>query len=155
MTSNLHEIQVLAHFRREIRRFFQFSENAAAAAGLHPQQYQLLLQIAGAAGGTLISAGYIADAMRLRHHTVVELSKRCEAAGLVRRTQDSNDRRFVVLELTALGESALEKLSRVHAEQLRELAPGLIQALTRIREWSGPAVRGVESVEQQTKAGMV
>ncbi len=126
------EIQSLARFRHEIRRFLQFSEQAATAAGLQPQQHQLLLQIAGAPDGTLVTISYIAEVMTLRHHTVVELSKRCESAGLVRRTPDVNDRRCVLLELTDQGHLALQQLSEVHARQLRELAPTLIQALTRI-----------------------
>jgi DNA-binding MarR family transcriptional regulator len=127
------DIQQLASFRYEIRQFLQFSEQAAAAAGLQPQQHQLLLQIAGAPDGTLVTIGYIADVMSLRHHTVVELSKRCEAAGLVRRTPDPADRRCVLLDLTEQGHRALRQLSRVHAQQLRELAPILIESLTRIR----------------------
>lgn len=127
------EIQLLAKFRSEIRRFLRFSEKAAAAAGLEPQQHQLLLQIAGTPDGTLATVSHIAEAMCLRHHTVVELSKRCELAGLVRRSHDLSDRRCVVLELTVQGQDALHRLSRVHAQQLRELAPSLIQALTRIR----------------------
>jgi DNA-binding MarR family transcriptional regulator len=126
------ETQLLAQFRCEIRRFLQFSERAATAAGLQPQQHQLLLQIAGAPDGTLITISHLADVLGLRHHTVVELSKRCELAGLVRRTHDLTDRRCVVLELTAQGEDALAQLSEAHARQLRELAPSLIEALTRI-----------------------
>ncbi len=133
MTTERDDIQHLAKFRREIRRFLQFSEQAAAGAGLQPQQHQLLLQIAGAPDEALVTIGYIADVMGLRHHTVVELSKRCELAGLVRRTHDPNDRRCVLLELTPQGNRALRQLSDVHSQQLRELAPSLIQALTRIR----------------------
>ena len=132
-TTERNDIQLLAKFRYEIRRFLQFSEQAAHDVGLQPQQHQLLLQIAGAPDDTLVTVGYIADVMSLRHHTVVELSKRCELAGLVRRTHNSNDRRYVVLELTAQGQRALRQLSDVHAQQLRELAPSLIQALTHIR----------------------
>ncbi len=134
MTTERDDIQHLAKFRREIRRFLQFSEQAASEAGLQPQQHQLLLQIAGAPEGTLITIGYIAEVLCLRHHTAVELSKRCELAGLLRRTQDPTDRRYVVLELTAQGNRALRRLSDVHSQQLRELAPSLIQALTRIQK---------------------
>ena len=133
MANEQNDIQLLAKFRSEIRRFLQFSEQAAVAAGLEPQQHQLLLQVAGAPDGTLVTINYIADVMSLRHHTVVELSKRCELAGLVCRTKDPGDRRCVVLALTAKGQRALRQLSEVHAQQLRELAPSLIQALTRIR----------------------
>jgi DNA-binding MarR family transcriptional regulator len=134
------EIQLLAKFRSEIRRFLRFSERAAAAAGLEPQQHQLLLQIAGTPDGTLATVSHIAEALSLRHHTVVELSKRCEQAGLVRRSHDLSDRRCVVLELTTQGQDALRRLSKVHAQQLRELAPSLIQALTRIRNSNDIAV---------------
>jgi DNA-binding MarR family transcriptional regulator len=133
------EIQLLAKFRSEIRRFLRFSEKAAAAAGLEPQQHQLLLQIAGAPKGTLATISYIAEAMSLQHHTTVELSKRCELAELVRRTHDPSDRRCVVLELTAKGQEALRGLSRIHAQQLRNLAPVLIQALTSISNANGIA----------------
>lgn len=132
-TTERSNIQLLAKFRSEIRRFLQFSEQAAVAAGLQPQQHQLLLQVAGVPDDTLATIGHIAEVMGLRHHTVVELSKRCELAGLVRRTHDSSDRRCVVLELTTRGNRALRQLSEVHAQQLRVLAPSLIQALTRIQ----------------------
>jgi DNA-binding MarR family transcriptional regulator len=133
-TTDRNEIQLLAKFRYEIRRFLQFSEQAAAAAGLQPQQHQLLLQIAGAPDDTLVTISHIAEVMGLRHHTVVELSKRCELAGFVQRTHGQKDRRCVVLKLTMHGLDALCLLSTVHAQQLRELAPSLIQALTRIRD---------------------
>ena len=128
------EMQLLAQFRSEIRRFLQFSEQAAVSAGLKPQQHQLLLQIAGAPGDAVVTVGYIANAMGLRHHTTVELSKRCESAGLVRRVQSLDDRRCVTLELTNQGNRALRRLSEVHAQQLRELAPELIRALTAIQD---------------------
>ncbi len=143
--------QLLARFRSEIRRFLRFSEQAATAAGLEPQQHQLMLQIAGTPDGTLATVSYIAEEMSLRHHTVVELSKRCELAGLVRRTHDRNDRRRVVLELTAQGQKALRGLSEVHARQLRELAPSLIQALTRIRNSND--IPGSESTDSSSEGG--
>jgi len=132
MTMKRDDIQLLAKFRREIRHFLQFSEQAACAVGLQPQQHQLLLQIAGAPDGTLVTVRYVAGAMGLRHNTTVELTKRCELMGLVRKHQDADDRRCVVLELTAQGHHALRQLSDVHSQQLRDLAPSLIQALTRI-----------------------
>ena len=126
------DIQLLAKFRPEIRCFLQFSDQATASASLQPQQHQLLLQVARAPDGTLITIAYIADVMGLRHNTAVQLSKRCELAGLVSRAHDPNDRRCVVLKVTPLGNRALRQLSGVHSRQLRELAPSLIEALTRI-----------------------
>jgi DNA-binding MarR family transcriptional regulator len=128
------EMQLLAKVRFEIRRFLQFSEHAALAAGLEPQQHQLLLQVAGVPDGTSATISHIARAMCLQHHSTVELSKRCESAGLVQRTQDTEDRRRVVVTLTGHGWTALRGLSEVHAQQLSELAPGLIHALTCISD---------------------
>jgi len=122
----------LAEFRYELRRFLQFSEGCAAEAGLHPQQHQLLLQLAGAPDEVETTVSYAAERLGLRHHTVVELSKRCEEAGLIHRDQDMNDRRRVQLRVTAKGLRVLRILSENHAQELYELAPRLIGALSMI-----------------------
>ena len=98
-------------------------------AGLTPQQHQLLLQIEGAPEGAVTAVGYLADRLVLRHHSVVELSDRCEKAGLIVRKRDPHDRRQVVLELTGAGNRVLAELSAVHARELTELGPELIDAL--------------------------
>ena len=41
------DYQALAQFRYEIRRFTNFSEQAARDAGIEPQQHQALLAIEG------------------------------------------------------------------------------------------------------------
>ena len=122
------QLKTLAEFRHQIRLFLQFSENAAQKLGLQPQQHQLLLQIAGAAG-TATTVGYVAERLGLRHNTAVELSNRCEEAGLIRRKPGSDDRRRVLLELTLKGKRLLDSLSIDHACELNELAPQLIRTL--------------------------
>ncbi|MFY9935761.1 MAG: MarR family transcriptional regulator [Silvibacterium sp.] len=126
------KLRSLAEFRYELRRFLQFSERCAAEAGLHPQQHQLLLQLAGAADEVETTVSYAAERLGLRHHTVVELSKRCEEAGLIHRDQDMNDRRCIQLRVTAKGHRVLRILSENHARELYELAPRLIRALSMI-----------------------
>jgi DNA-binding MarR family transcriptional regulator len=130
-------LQTLAEFRYALRRFLHFSELAASEAGLHPQQHQLLLQIAGIADGVAPTISYAAERLGLRHHTVVELSKRCEEQGLIRRTQNTHDRRYVELQVTAHGRQLLRSLSEDHAHELYELAPRLISSLTQIRGFHG------------------
>ena len=125
-------LENLADFRYELRRFLHFSEGRAAEAGLHPQQHQLLLQIAGAPDGAETTLSYAAKRLGLRHHTVVELSKRCQDAGLIDREQDQNDRRRVQLRVTPKGQRLLRTLSEDHARELNELAPRLIAALSMI-----------------------
>jgi DNA-binding MarR family transcriptional regulator len=125
-------LQNLAEFRYELRQFLHFSESCAAEAGLHPQQHQLLLQLAGAPDEVDTTVSYAAERLGLRHHTVVELSKRCEEAGLIHRNQDLNDRRRIQLQVTAKGQRVLRVLSEDHERELNELGPRLIQALSRI-----------------------
>jgi DNA-binding MarR family transcriptional regulator len=130
-------LQTLAEFRYALRQFLHFSELAAAEAGVHPQQHQLLLQIAGIPDGVAPTISYAAERLGLRHHTVVELSKRCEEQGLIRRTQNTDDRRYVELQVTAHGRQLLRSLSEDHAHELYELAPRLISSLTQIRGFHG------------------
>ena len=134
------QLKTLAEFRHQIRLFLQFSENAAQKLGLQPQQHQLLLQIAGAAG-TATTVGYVAERLGLRHNTAVELSNRCEEAGLIRRKPGSDDRRRVLLELTLKGKRLLDSLSIDHACELNELAPQLIRTLTELGAVSTKAAK--------------
>lgn len=126
-------VQTLAEFRYTLRKFLQFSEERAVEVGLHPQQHQLLLHVAGAPEGVETTVSYVAERLGLRHNSVVELSKRCEEAGLIRRIHDTSDRRRVVLQITAQGNKILRVLSDDHERELYELVPTLIKALTRIR----------------------
>ena len=122
-------IRALADLRYRLRAFLHFSEEAALRVGLAPQQHQLLLQIAGAPQGTVTAIGYLAERLSLRHNSVVELSKRCEDAGLIVRRADPANRRQVVLQLTAAGKRILHALSADHACELNELGPRLIESL--------------------------
>jgi DNA-binding MarR family transcriptional regulator len=122
-------LRLLAEFRYRLRMFLQFSEAAAQRSGLQPQQHQLLLQIAGAPEGVVVTVGYVAERLGLRHNTAVELCNRCEVAGLIARRQDESDRRCVHLEVTRKGSETLDALSIDHARELNELAPQLIQTL--------------------------
>jgi DNA-binding MarR family transcriptional regulator len=96
-------VESLAEFRFELRRFLHFSEEAASAAGLQPQQHQLLLQVAGARAGTTVTIAYAAKRLRLRHNSVVELVNRSVLEGLLVRAQDSGDLRRVLLQITPKG----------------------------------------------------
>src|SRR5271170_6300944 len=126
-------VQTLAEFRYALRRFLHFSEGRAVEAGLLPQQHQLLLHIAGAPDDVETTVSYAAERLGLRHHSVVELSKRCEEAGLIRRTHDTSDRRRVVLQVTTQGHRVLRSLSDDHERELNELLPRLVSALKLIR----------------------
>ena len=122
----------LAQFRHALHSFLSFSEHAAHDRGLQPRQYQLLLQIAGLPAGRKATIGVLAERLSLRQNSVVELADRSAAEGLVRRTEDPEDRRRVVLSLTVKGERVLKTLAASHARELNELGPQLIRALEKI-----------------------
>ena len=125
-------VRTLAEFRYELRRFVQFSESASAEEGLHPQQHQLLLQVAGAPDDAVVTIAYAAERLGLRHNSVVELVNRSEGEGLLVRVADAEDQRRVLLRVTREGRRALERLSEDHAREIHELAPRLVRALERI-----------------------
>src|SRR5579871_2037280 len=106
-----HLLATLAEFRFELRKFLQFSENASTAAGLHPQQHQLLLQVAGAPDGTSVTIAYAAIRLGLRHNSTVELVDRSEREDLIERTIDKDDKRRAILRLTRKGRQVLHKLT--------------------------------------------
>jgi DNA-binding MarR family transcriptional regulator len=113
------EYRALAQFRRALRSFLHFSEEAAKAAGLTPTQHQLLLAIRGADTSQPPTIGEVADWLKLRHHSTVELVDRAERAGLLQRIPDPDDHRRQRLTLTKLGKTRLDALSTLHREELR------------------------------------
>jgi DNA-binding MarR family transcriptional regulator len=115
----------LLEFRRELRRFLHWSEEEASAAGLTPAQHQLMLAVRGSPGDEPPTIGALADLLLLRHHSVVELVDRAEAAGLVQRQPDPDDHRVVRVALTRDGGARLEALSATHLEELDRLRRAL------------------------------
>ena len=108
----------VAVFRYELRRFLRFSERAARACGVTPQQHQLLLGVAGFSrnGSTTISD--LAEFLQERHNAVVGLVERAAQHGLVRKEQGQPDRRVVRVSLTRPGAAVLKKLTQLHLDEL-------------------------------------
>ena len=113
------EYQELARFRPGAKGVLDFSEQAARAAGLTPAQHQLLLAVKGARSARPPTIGEVADSLKLRHHSAVELVERAVAARLVVREADADDARCRRLIMTAEGEDKLAGLSALHREELR------------------------------------
>lgn len=109
-------------FRKQLRRFLAWSEAQSRAAGLTPAQHQLLLAVRGHPGPAAPTISDVAEHLQLRHHSAVGLIDRAEAAGLVRRASDPDDRRVVRVILEDRGEEALEELTSLHIAELAMLA---------------------------------
>ncbi|WP_158819911.1 MarR family transcriptional regulator [Granulicella sp. S156] len=129
-------LESLAEFRFELRKFLHFSEEAAIATGLQPQQHQLLLQVAGAREGTPVTIAYAAKRLKLRHNSVVQLVNRSVREGFLLRAPDADDLRRVSLQITPKGKKALKKLSIDHARELNILGPRLTLNLQRISAYA-------------------
>jgi DNA-binding MarR family transcriptional regulator len=123
----------LADFRYALRRFLEFSQSAAKAAGLTPQQHQALLAIKGHRGTLGMTVGELAARLIVRHHSAVELIDRLVEAGLIVRQVDPEDGRRARLVLTGTAEALLESLSASHLEELRRAGPELERLLTAVR----------------------
>lgn len=121
--------ETLAAFRYALRKFLQFSADAAEAAGLPAQQHQALLAIKGFPERDYVTIGELAERLQLRHHSAVGLVDRLAQRRLVRRFPAEEDRRRVHVALTPAGEVLLEKLSQAHLHELREIGPELRRLL--------------------------
>ncbi len=126
---SLTDYQALAEFRYQIRRFLRFSEEAAYAAGLEPQQHQLLLALKGLPSDRQATIGELAERLQLRHHSTVELIDRLVKRELVERHRDEEDQRRVLVSLTSRGEEVLDSLSRHMLTELQSTGPALVHSL--------------------------
>src|SRR5437763_4396157 len=126
------DYQALAEFRYQIRKFLHFSDAAIEGAGLERSQYQLMLTIKGMPEGVRPRIRDIAERMLIQHHSAVGLIDRLETGGYARRESGQNDRREVLLALTAKGERVLGQLALHHHEELQNAAAKLVGALQRV-----------------------
>ncbi|HEX4005998.1 MAG TPA: MarR family transcriptional regulator [Acidobacteriaceae bacterium] len=130
-------VRNLAWFRYNLRLFLRFSEQAARACGVTPQQHQLMLGIAGFAEGGSATVSELAEFLQERNNSVVGLVERAARCGLVRRDAGSEDRRQVVVSLTARGEEILARLSVLHHDEVARIRSGFLSPHKRKRRAAG------------------
>jgi DNA-binding MarR family transcriptional regulator len=122
-------IRRLAWFRYNLRRFLRFSERATRGHGLTPQQYVLLLGVAGYTGRGWATISELAEFLQERHNAVVGLVQRACTKGLVHKDQEGRDRRFVRVRLTRRGSTALNGLATLHLHELERIQLDLGKSL--------------------------
>jgi DNA-binding MarR family transcriptional regulator len=134
----------LAEFRYRIRQFLHFSEEAARACHIEPQQHQLLLAIKGLPEGARPTVKTLSQRLSLRHHSTVELIDRLVERGAVTRRQSDQDHREVLIDLTAYGQELLNRLSALLLQELRVTGPALAASLLAVVNHSIKTGRGPE-----------
>jgi len=127
------QYRALAELRYQIRRFLTFSEDAARAANIEPQQHQLLLVLKALRAPEKPTVRTVAARILIQHNSAVELVKRSVDQGLVDRGTSKLDRREASLRITPAGKRVLKRLSLAHRRELRSAAPLLLEALNSLR----------------------
>jgi DNA-binding MarR family transcriptional regulator len=140
---SLEEYRALAEFRYQIRRFLGFSEEQVRAAGMEPQQHQLLLAVKGLPEGVTATIGEVAQRLQLKHHSTVELVNRLEKLGYLAREAGEQDRRHVIVRLTPSGAGILRTLSIAHRQELEIAGPRLSRAIRSIARQRGKRRKAV------------
>jgi DNA-binding MarR family transcriptional regulator len=152
INKNIHlsDYQALAGFRYQMRRYLRVSEEAARAAGIEPQQHQLMLAVKGISDGEEPRISYLAERLQIQHHSAVELVDRTEKKGLIHRVRAESDRREVHVQLTPRGDRVLADLTQHMREELRSAAPALVSTLRKLASRTGKVRRD----SRIDKAGM-
>jgi DNA-binding MarR family transcriptional regulator len=125
------DFRTLAAVRAELRGFAHFTEQVVRAAGLTPQQHQVLVALRAAETGEL-SIGELAEKLLLKPHSVSGLADRLQASGLVERVKGGTDRRLICLRLTGRACELMNSLSLTHRDELRRIRPLLISLLSQL-----------------------
>jgi len=123
------DYRALAEFRYHIRRYLDFSDQAARTAGLEPKQYQLLLALRGLPEAIDPTVGALAERLHIRHHSTVELINRAERNTLVARRRAGN---HVMVGLTPQGRRLLARAVEERLKELRVAGPILVQTLQQL-----------------------
>ena len=135
----------MAELRYRIRHFIQEGDAAARRSNLEPQQYLMLLAVRGLPKGSTATIRALAERLALRHHSAVELIDRLESRGLARRSRSADDRREVLVSLTARGLRLVEQVARRRIGELRATGAALADAINALVEREGSLPRSVQS----------
>ena len=116
------ELESVAAFRTQLRRFLRRTDVVTSQAGLTTQRYDLLLMLKSAdREGRGVRLTDLCELLQLQQTAVTELVKRSEQAGLIDRRPSAEDGRSTLLRLTAEGERRLRQVVDVLREERQTL----------------------------------
>jgi DNA-binding MarR family transcriptional regulator len=115
------DFETLSDFRYQVRRFLRWSEQLTRRMGVTNLQYLLMLHVKGFPGRDWATITELAERLQAKHHGVVALVTRCEKLGLVERRSGRDDGRAVEIHLTRKGAKTVDRLARLHRDELMRL----------------------------------
>jgi DNA-binding MarR family transcriptional regulator len=116
-----------ADFRCALRQFLRFAEEQAREAGITPQQHVLLVIVRGHKTYPVVTIGEIAESLQVRQSSASLLVDRCVKRGLLRREEDTADRRRAIVSLTPEGQEILDVIMAANRKQLGSLQDQLFR----------------------------
>ncbi|MDR7142974.1 MarR family winged helix-turn-helix transcriptional regulator [Rhizobium sp. BE258] len=126
------EYEALANLRYRIRKFRQFSADAATRLGLAPPEHQALLAIKGLGIDGEMSVSSLAETLFLAPAAAMELTEGLRDRGFL--TIATKPKHRIVVRLTDQAEELLRRLTPAHLYEIREMAPELMQALRALQD---------------------
>jgi DNA-binding MarR family transcriptional regulator len=123
----------LAAWRRTLRGFLRFSEEAAERVGLTSQHYQAMLALRACPDDRRLTIADLAQELLIKHNSAVGLVDRLVEQQLVVREASSTDRRKVELRLSTRGRQVLAKLAAMHRREVQRIGPVLERLVSEIR----------------------
>ena len=106
-------------------------------ADLTPAQYNVLRILRGA-GQEGATCGQISERMVTKDSDITRLLERLDARGLIRRSRDGQDRRFITVRITAAGLRLLggldEPIAECHRRQIGHLGKDRLASLGKLLE---------------------
>ena len=130
----------LAEVLGALRKSLEFSERAAAAHGLRPQEFHALLAIESSPGRSWVTVGELTEQLGIARGGAARLIDRMAALRLVKRVREKTKTRSERVRLTAKGARRLEQLYRVHRDELRCSGPRLAALLQKARRGIAPKI---------------
>ena len=119
-TEVLDEVELADAVMRASKRMRRDTFNRLSPYGITPSQGRALDVLARGArhgnGSGMIRLNQLAERLHIAPRSVTTVVDALEAAGLVARTQDPEDRRAILLQLTEAGNAMLEQIGRVRQE---------------------------------------
>lgn len=74
-----------------------------------------------------LSQAALSEMMLVNRANITTLIDRMERSGLVKRTEDPNDRRFKIIKMTKKGREIFDKVDPIYASQVRKMMSALNQ----------------------------